>query len=1793
MNSVIGFSHSDLDNNGVVRAEYGGAITFRGGTIANDSTTAFIEAEHHGDIRFFDAQLTNQGTILSEDCSYIAIVGCDDGSVTNVGLIEAKSYGEVKFEGLSNVVNDDGGTIEAKDHGTVVFDDVSVTNFDNASAAEIGTIEADGCGSTVELIDASIRGGVVQSSDGGKIEAVYGWNTFSDVTINGGIVEVDCHAALALEGITVIEQDTRFEGRGVFVLDRDDSITGDGSAVTLTNDSTIAGGGTIGGEGLELYNHAYGIIDADDKYSPLVIDTGDVAIQNDGTLETTFGATIQIDSDVDNGTNGLIEALSEHHDGSTVELDGITVSGGEILIDQYSTLHIENGATTLSNVDVENSGNLLIDSDSVVSSLDVETGTTIHGGTITIGDAGELDVDGGSFDSVTIDDKGSFHIDGTLTIKGDIAINLDGGTFTADNGILDVAAYTSATLSGTGATLEDKGTVKIEDGATLTLNNANAAEVDFNGPGATLVLDTPSDFTGTIKGLSDGDTIDFADVGKVTSAVFNGSTLDVNGTLINISGLSASSYDFYFAPDGHGGTDFVVEAAPAVAITTPIAGDNVVDASEAAAGFTLQGTAFDSSVDLDGQTVTVDILDSSNKLVYSFTPTVDGSGAWSQTVTDPLADGTYTVTASLTDWASDLSAEATPQTFIVDETASKIGFNFIPTAASLSALEDGGLVLASGEQIGTFLANGNLDDAYTFTIKGPDHDFTSTGTGANSEALFTNNTLGNAFDFDGSAVYQLTVDVKDATLGQDSGLLPFDVVVDDLFWGFGDSDTIKLTGANGLGIGAATPTIVYGLSGNDTIDATGMTANVWFVGGSGSDVMAGGSGVNTYVFASVHEFETPNEYGFFGGPTDTITNFNAAKDLIDLAPMNTVTTIQGLLTHSSTNVNAASVTWVVSGSDVIVYANTDPSSTHSQDSSSGFESEIILSTSSNAAATALAGSLSASNFILAPPAPSTPDMTAATDTGVSNSDNITNDSTPTFTGTGIVGDAVTLFDGATAIGSAVVGAGGTYSITSARLADGTHSISAEQTDALGDSSALSGALSVEVDTNAPKVAKTGFSEHTITGTFSDPDGSGVVSVHVADTTAGHTNSGNATLNNGRGTWSYQNGNIHSGDNLTIVATDVAGNQTTITSAAPAGTAGAPINLALADAVATKGANVSVTVSGLPTGWSLNEGEDLGNGTWAIQSEDLSQLALVTAAAFAGAMMLNVSETWTNANGTTSTAFIADNVEAYAPGSPIFALAGDDNLTGAGGNDTFVFAQPIGNDTIYSFNAASDMIDLTGFAGIGSYGDLHIADNANGNAAITLGNGETITLAGVDASALSAGDFVFNQTPVAVNHGTITVSDGAELPLSGTIDNIGLIAINSTGDQTMLQLTGTGATLEGGGQVVMSGDATIAGTGPADVLTIVDNTISGSGHIGTGDGNLALVNEAHGVIDADVSGTALVLDTGNAIVNAGLLEASNGGVLQVNDVVSGGHAGIAGGTIAFEAQSNANVAFDNGPNGTDYGKLQLDDPADFSGHVAGFTGTDAAHSDVVDVSGIDFNSAQFTEVYHAATGVLSMTDGTNSANITFDNFQGALDFASDGHGGTAITDAPADAAANALSAATTQGTLSFTDNDAATGLSVSVTPDGQNYVGNLTTGAVTDSNGTASADYSFSLGNDQINVAPGQTETQSYQVSLADAQNPAANTTQTVAVTIGGAGNDNFVFAPGVGHDSVLNFNVHDTVELDHFSNAQTVQELQSLITADTHGNAVLDLGNHDSITFLNTTQAQLQQAVQNGHVLLH
>jgi len=137
-----------------------------------------------------------------------------------------------------------------------------------------------------------------------------------------------------------------------------------------------------------------------------------------------------------------------------------------------------------------------------------------------------------------------------------------------------------------------------------------------------------------------------------------------------------------------------------------------------------------------------------------------------------------------------------------------------------------------------------------------------------------------------------------------------------------------------------------------------------------------------------------------------------------------------------------------------------------------------------------------------------------------------------------------------------------------------------------------------------------------------------------------------------------------------------------------------------------------------------------------------------------------------------------------------------------------------------------------------------------------------------------------------------------------------------------------------------------------------------------------------------------------------------------------------------------------------------------------------------------------------------------------------------------------------------GNISFADSNANDTLSASVTPDDSGNAGAFSLDPATEANGTASVGFEFMPSNDQLNLAPGQTVTQSYNVSLTDAQNPAENVNQTVSVSISGPGNDNFVFEPGIGADAIVNFNPqNDTIELDHFANANR----PGTAIADHHG----------------------------------
>jgi hypothetical protein len=138
---------------------------------------------------------------------------------------------------------------------------------------------------------------------------------------------------------------------------------------------------------------------------------------------------------------------------------------------------------------------------------------------------------------------------------------------------------------------------------------------------------------------------------------------------------------------------------------------------------------------------------------------------------------------------------------------------------------------------------------------------------------------------------------------------------------------------------------------------------------------------------------------------------------------------------------------------------------------------------------------------------------------------------------------------------------------------------------------------------------------------------------------------------------------------------------TIHVAAPAGVAGDPINLALADPSPDHVGLLTLTVAGIPEGWSLSEGTINGDGTWTVQTNNIAALSITSPDSYTGALVLNVTETWVNADGSTGSTTVFDNVEVFAKGAPIFAVSGEDTLPATGASDLFVFAQPIGNDII--------------------------------------------------------------------------------------------------------------------------------------------------------------------------------------------------------------------------------------------------------------------------------------------------------------------------------------------------------------------------------------------------------------------------------------------------------------------------------------------------------------------------------
>jgi len=89
--------------------------------------------------------------------------------------------------------------------------------------------------------------------------------------------------------------------------------------------------------------------------------------------------------------------------------------------------------------------------------------------------------------------------------------------------------------------------------------------------------------------------------------------------------------------------------------------------------------------------------------------------------------------------------------------------------------------------------------------------------------------------------------------------------------------------------------------------------------------------------------------------------------------------------------------------------------------------------------------------------------------------------------------------------------------------------------------------------------------------------------------------------------------------------------------------------------------------------------------------------------------------------------------------------------------------------------------------------------------------------------------------------------------------------------------------------------------------------------------------------------------------------------------------------------------------------------------------------------------------------------------------------------------------------------------------------------------------------------------------------------------------IGGGSHDTFVFGSGGGRDVVMDFHQGDILQIQqniNGLNVSTAADLASHISSDGHGNAVLDLGNGDSVTLIGIKPETLSHDL-NSYVKIH
>ncbi|MEM5522771.1 Ig-like domain-containing protein [Enterobacter hormaechei] len=233
----------------------------------------------------------------------------------------------------------------------------------------------------------------------------------------------------------------------------------------------------------------------------------------------------------------------------------------------------------------------------------------------------------------------------------------------------------------------EKGADLVLSGSTSNVEENQIVTITFGGKSYTAKVDADGNWTASVPssdlaGLKDGDA-------------------SVQVSITNAHGNSASA-----------GREYSVDAtAPTVTIDT-VAGDNVINGSEAAAGVAISGTT---TAEV-GQTVTVTFGGN------SYTAQVQQGGVWSVNVpgTDlsALADNGYTVQVSVSDAAGNPGSAG--KAITLDTTPPTVSFNVVAGDDVINSVEHGQAQIVSGTATGASVGDKLIitigSNQYTTTV---------------------------------------------------------------------------------------------------------------------------------------------------------------------------------------------------------------------------------------------------------------------------------------------------------------------------------------------------------------------------------------------------------------------------------------------------------------------------------------------------------------------------------------------------------------------------------------------------------------------------------------------------------------------------------------------------------------------------------------------------------------------------------------------------------------------------------------------------------------------------------------------------------------------------------------------------------------------------------------------------------------------------------------------------------------------------------------------------------------------